>query len=71
MQDVNIACPICGRPLTDVDGMLECQNTKEGHFTIGYGEPYFNFKAWSKRQHKPTRKVRNPFAKSQLDFLNR
>jgi hypothetical protein len=68
MEDINIGCPVCGRPLTDVDGLIECQNTKEGHFSWGYGKPYFNFTAWSKRQHKVTRKTRNPFKGEKLDI---
>jgi len=60
MTDIPVACPVCGRPLTDVDGMIECQNGREGHFVWGYGKPYFNFKAWSKRKHPVTKKVRIP-----------
>ena len=69
MEDINIGCPVCGRPLTDLDGLLECQNTNVSHFRIGYGEPYFNFSEWSKRQHKVTRPSRIPkFAKEPISI---
>ena len=48
MYDTDILCPICQLQLTDIDGMLECQNKQNiTHFVWGYGKPYFNFKVWS------------------------
>lgn len=52
-NETDILCPICQFPLTDVDGMLECQNPKsilETHFIYGYRKPYFNFKIWSETE---------------------
>jgi hypothetical protein len=55
MYETDILCPICQYPLTDVDGMLDCQNPKydkeSGHFVYfdtGDEENFFNFKAWGK-----------------------
>lgn len=51
MFETETPCPICRKPLTDVDGMLECQNDPtDWHFTYidGNGLSHFNFEAWSK-----------------------
>jgi len=48
MYETAMRCPICQLRLTDVDGMLECQNkNNEPHFTWGYGRPFFNYKIWA------------------------
>lgn len=50
MFETSIDCPVCEKPLTDVDGMLECQNDwPDWHFVYLPGETYaFNFEAWIK-----------------------
>ena len=57
MTETELLCPICRKPLTDVDGMLECQNVeygKEWHFTYyptNYGGiDRFNFEEWIKKE---------------------
>lgn len=68
MEETEIPCPICGYFLTDVDGMLECQNPDATmwhviFFSTDPTDPYskdnaFNFDAYFnnlEERHPPKR----------------
>lgn len=48
MFETKVPCPICEKPLTDVDGMLECQNDDDWHFAWCPGFiAQMNFDEWA------------------------
>jgi len=59
MEETNIPCPVCHYFLTDVDGLLECQNPEAKVWHVNFfssdpNDPYFkdnafNFEAYFDR----------------------
>lgn len=55
MEETDIPCPVCEKNLTDVDGMLECQNAGDDGWHFVFFDPsmftggsHMNWEAWAK-----------------------